>query len=227
MLRVLALDRGALLCRRVRGRAPPRPRRARDSGRSCSPRRNGASGTSRSPTGSRRFAAARTPASASRWTRRPTPGRSRRPGSHPLRRRDLPLHHWYPARAAPASGVRSERYIRGGGGFVGIHAASDMRWRLAVVRGPRRRPLQAPCPRHLVPECSLEDRGTAATRGLPRDVAAERRVVRVPAPNPRGRVHVLAALEAPSAGLVPRATTAAARCTRRWGIHGRPSRSRA
>src|SRR4051812_43909851 len=88
-----------------------------------------------------------------------------------------------------------ERYIRRGGGFVGIHAAADTRgrwpWyeRLVGARFKRHDPGIT------TRTVRVEDRRSAATRGLPaawtrRDEWYEFRA------NPRGRVHVLAALDA-------------------------------
>ena len=73
-----------------------------------------------------------------------------------------------------------ERYIRDGGGFVGVHAASDTRgrwpWyeRLVGARFKRHDPGVT---RRTV---RLEDLRTAATRGLPATWERVRRVVRVP-----------------------------------------------
>jgi type 1 glutamine amidotransferase len=87
-----------------------------------------------------------------------------------------------------------ERYIRRGGGYVGIHAAADTRgdwpWyeRLVGARFDRHDPgVSARTVR-------VEDRGTAATRGLPRawNRTDEWYLFRS---NPRGRVHVLASLD--------------------------------
>jgi type 1 glutamine amidotransferase len=86
-----------------------------------------------------------------------------------------------------------ERYIRAGGGFVGIHAASDTRgkwpWyeRLLGARFKRHDPGVS------ARTVTVEDRTSAATRGLP---AAWRRTdewyeFRA---NPRAGVHVLASL---------------------------------
>jgi type 1 glutamine amidotransferase len=86
-----------------------------------------------------------------------------------------------------------ERYIRAGGGFVGIHAASDTRgrwkWyeRLVGARFKRHDPGVS------TRAVTVEDRASAATRPLP---AAWRRSdewyeFRT---NPRGSVHVLASL---------------------------------
>jgi type 1 glutamine amidotransferase len=87
-----------------------------------------------------------------------------------------------------------ERYIRAGGGFVGIHAASDTRgdwpWYERLV-GARFRRHDPGVTERVV---NVEDRRSAATRGLPsawrrRDEWYEFRS------NPRGRVRVLAALD--------------------------------
>ncbi|HEX6024084.1 MAG TPA: ThuA domain-containing protein [Solirubrobacter sp.] len=86
-----------------------------------------------------------------------------------------------------------ERYISRGGGYVGVHAASDTRgrwpWyeRLVGARFKRHDPGVS---KRAV---QIEDRRTAATRGLPAtwtrtDEWYEFRT------NPRGRVHVLASL---------------------------------
>jgi type 1 glutamine amidotransferase len=87
-----------------------------------------------------------------------------------------------------------ERYIRAGGGFVGIHAASDTRgrwpWyeRLVGARFKRHDP---GTPSAIV---RVEDRRSAATRGLP---AAWRRTDEWYEfrSNPRRRAHVLASVE--------------------------------
>ncbi len=84
-----------------------------------------------------------------------------------------------------------EGFIRAGGGYVGVHAASDTRggwpWyeRLVGARFKRHDPGTPPA------TVRVEDRGTAATRGLPEawqrvDEWYEFRS------NPRGRAHVLA-----------------------------------
>jgi type 1 glutamine amidotransferase len=86
-----------------------------------------------------------------------------------------------------------ERYIRAGGGFLGIHAASDTRgkwpWyeRLVGARFKRHDPGVS------VRTVKVEDRSSAATRGLP---AAWRRADEWYEfrSNPRGSVHVLASL---------------------------------
>jgi type 1 glutamine amidotransferase len=86
------------------------------------------------------------------------------------------------------------RYIRRGGGFLGIHAASDSfydwPWYVGLV-GASFRGHPAGTPSAVV---VVEDRRTPATRGLPR---VWRRVDEWYAfrANPRGRVHVLAAID--------------------------------
>ena len=87
-----------------------------------------------------------------------------------------------------------ERYIRGGGGFVGVHAASDTRGRWPWYEGLVGARFKRHDPGVTARTVRIEDTGTAATRGLP---AAWRRSdewyqFRT---NPRGRVHVLAALD--------------------------------
>jgi type 1 glutamine amidotransferase len=87
-----------------------------------------------------------------------------------------------------------ERYIRRGGGYVGVHAASDTRgrwpWyeRLVGARFKRHDPGVSERP------VRIEDAGAAATRGLPSpwERADEWYEFRT---NPRGRVHVLASLD--------------------------------
>ena len=90
----------------------------------------------------------------------------------------------------PPSARRSRRYIRGGGGFVGIHSASgterDWTWYGDLVGAffkvhPKIQKL----------EVKVEDRNHPSTRGLPESW------IRTEEPydfvvNPRGRVHVLA-----------------------------------
>ena len=87
-----------------------------------------------------------------------------------------------------------EGFIRAGGGYVGVHAASDTRggwpWyeRLVGARFKRHDPGTPPA------TVRVEDRGTAATRGLPEawqrvDEWYEFRS------NPRERAHVLARVE--------------------------------
>ena len=96
--------------------------------------------------------------------------------------------------------------------------------RLALVRAPRRRALQAPRPRHLArAPCRSSTRATAATRGPPEPVGAHRRVVRVPlaarqrtcSPASTSRVRWPGAT----------ATMAAARCTPQWVIPRSPTPS--
>jgi type 1 glutamine amidotransferase len=87
-----------------------------------------------------------------------------------------------------------QRYIRRGGGFLGIHAASDSferwPWYVGLVGASFRRHAPGTSAAHVV----VEDAGTPATRGLPR---VWRRVDEWYAfrSNPRGRVHVLATLD--------------------------------
>jgi type 1 glutamine amidotransferase len=87
-----------------------------------------------------------------------------------------------------------QRYIRRGGGFLGIHAASDSfahwPWYVGLVGARFRRHAPGTSAAHVV----IEDPGTPATSGLPR---VWRRVDEWYAfrSNPRGRVHVLATLD--------------------------------
>jgi type 1 glutamine amidotransferase len=87
-----------------------------------------------------------------------------------------------------------QRYIRGGGGFLGIHAASDSferwPWYVGLVGASFRRHAPGTSAAHVL----VEDPRTPATRGLPR---VWRRVDEWYAfrSNPRGRVHVLATLD--------------------------------
>jgi type 1 glutamine amidotransferase len=87
-----------------------------------------------------------------------------------------------------------ERYIRRGGGYVGVHAASDTRgrwpWYEQLVGARFKRHDPGVTERAV----RIEDRGTAATRGLPStwertDEWYEFRT------NPRGQVRVLASLD--------------------------------
>jgi type 1 glutamine amidotransferase len=86
------------------------------------------------------------------------------------------------------------RYIRRGGGFLGIHAASDSfydwRWYVGLVGASfRAHPAGTPSARVVV-----EDRATPATRALPRvwSRVDEWYAFRS---NPRNRVHVLATVD--------------------------------
>jgi len=87
-----------------------------------------------------------------------------------------------------------QRYIRRGGGFLGIHAASDSfsrwPWYVGLVGARFRRHAPGTSAAHVV----VEDPGTPATRGVP---SVWRRVDEWYAfrSNPRGRVHVLATLD--------------------------------
>jgi type 1 glutamine amidotransferase len=87
-----------------------------------------------------------------------------------------------------------QRYIRRGGGFLGIHAASDSferwPWYVGLVGARFRRHAPGTSPARVV----VEDRDTPATRGLP---GVWRRVDEWYAfrSNPRARVHVLATLD--------------------------------
>ncbi len=87
-----------------------------------------------------------------------------------------------------------EGFIRAGGGYVGVHAASDTRggwpWyeRLVGARFKRHDPGTPPA------TVRVEDRGTAATRGLPEAWRRTDEWYRFRS-NPRGRVHVLARVE--------------------------------
>jgi len=96
--------------------------------------------------------------------------------------------------AKPAQRRAFERYIRAGGGYVGIHAASDTRgrwpWYERLV-GARFKHHEPGTPSRTV---TVEDRTSAATRTLPEqwtrtDEWYEFRT------DPRPRVHVLASLE--------------------------------
>ena len=86
------------------------------------------------------------------------------------------------------------RYIRRGGGFVGVHAASDSfarwPWYVGLVGASFRRH----APGTSAADVVLEDRRAPATRGLPR---VWRRIDEWYAfrSNPRDRVHVLARLD--------------------------------
>jgi type 1 glutamine amidotransferase len=86
-----------------------------------------------------------------------------------------------------------ERYIRRGGGYVGVHAASDTRgrwpWyeRLVGARFKRHDPGVSERP------VRIEDAGTAATRGLPSRWERTDEWYEFHA-NPRGQVHMLASL---------------------------------
>ncbi len=87
-----------------------------------------------------------------------------------------------------------ERFIRRGGGYVGVHAASDTRgrwpWyeRLVGARFKRHDPGVSERP------VRIEDAGTAATRGLPSPWERTDEWYEFRA-NPRGQVHVLASLD--------------------------------
>jgi type 1 glutamine amidotransferase len=87
-----------------------------------------------------------------------------------------------------------QRYIRRGGGFVGVHAASDSfarrPWYVGLVGARFRRHAPGTSAANVV----VEDRRTSATRRLP---SVWRRVDEWYAirSNPRGRVHVLATLD--------------------------------
>jgi type 1 glutamine amidotransferase len=87
-----------------------------------------------------------------------------------------------------------QRYIRRGGGFVGVHGASDSfagwPWYVGLVGAGFRRHAAGTSAAGVV----VEDRRTPATRALPR---VWRRVDEWYAfrSNPRGRVHVLATLD--------------------------------
>ena len=86
------------------------------------------------------------------------------------------------------------RYIRRGGGFVGVHAASDSfarwPWYVGLVGASFRRH----APGTSAVDVVLEDRRAPATRGLPR---VWRRIDEWYAfrSNPRGRVHILATID--------------------------------
>jgi type 1 glutamine amidotransferase len=96
--------------------------------------------------------------------------------------------------ARPGHRRAFRRYIRRGGGFLGIHGASDAfegwRWYAGLVGAGFRRH----APGTPAADVVVEDRRTPATRGLPR---TWRRVDEWYAfrANPRGRVHVLATVD--------------------------------
>jgi type 1 glutamine amidotransferase len=87
-----------------------------------------------------------------------------------------------------------QRYIRRGGGFLGIHAASDSFTRWPWYVGLVGASFRKHAPGTSVASVVVEDRTAPATRGLPR---VWRRVDEWYAfrSNPRGRVHVLATLD--------------------------------
>ncbi len=86
-----------------------------------------------------------------------------------------------------------ERYIRRGGGFLGVHAASDTRgrwpWYEGLV-GARFKRHDRGISRRTV---TVEDRTSAATRGLPAQWTRSDEWYEFRS-NPRGSVHVLASL---------------------------------
>jgi type 1 glutamine amidotransferase len=94
----------------------------------------------------------------------------------------------------PSQRAAFERYVRGGGGFVGIHAASDTRgkwvWYERLV-GARFKHHEPGTPSRTV---TVEDRTSAATRELPEQWtrADEWYTFRT---DPRRRVHVLVSLD--------------------------------
>ena len=96
--------------------------------------------------------------------------------------------------ARPSRRRAFQRYIRRGGGFVGVHAASDSfagwPWYVGLVGARFRRH----APGTSAADVVVEDRRAPATRALPR---VWRRVDEWYAfrSNPRGRVHVLATLD--------------------------------
>jgi type 1 glutamine amidotransferase len=96
--------------------------------------------------------------------------------------------------ARPAHRRALERYIRRGGGFLGIHAASDSfyrwRWYVGLVGASFRRHAPGTPAATVV----VEDRRSPATRALPRrwHRVDEWYAFRT---NPRGRVHVLASID--------------------------------
>jgi type 1 glutamine amidotransferase len=87
-----------------------------------------------------------------------------------------------------------ERFIRSGGGWVGIHAASDTRGRWPWYEGLVGTRFDRHDPGVSTRTVRLEDRTSAATRGLPARWRRTDEWYRFRA-NPRGRVHVLAALD--------------------------------
>src|SRR3954453_1949158 len=87
-----------------------------------------------------------------------------------------------------------QRYIRRGGGFLGIHAASDSfqswPWYVGLLGAAFRRHAPGTSAAHVV----VEDAGTPATRALPR-VGQRGDEWYAFRSDPRGRVHVLATLD--------------------------------
>src|SRR3954452_6498065 len=96
--------------------------------------------------------------------------------------------------ARPGERRAFQRYIRRGGGFLGVHAASDSfarwPWYVGLVGAASRRH----APGTSAADVVVQDQRTPATRGLPR---VWRRTDEWYAfrSNPRRRVHVLAALD--------------------------------
>jgi type 1 glutamine amidotransferase len=87
-----------------------------------------------------------------------------------------------------------QRYVRRGGGFLGIHAASDSFSRWAWYVGLVGASFRRHAPGTSAADVVVEDRGVPATRTLPE---VWRRVDEWYAfrSNPRGRVHVLATID--------------------------------
>ena len=149
------------------------------SGRWCSPRRR-ASGTPRSPTG-----VARDPSARPRpWLhggydrgrrRRFTPTRT---GA--LRRRDLPVDHRHADRKRARNGARSSATSARGGGFVGVHAASDTRGTGPGTSGSSARASSATTPASPREPCRSRTARQRRDARPARRVDAHRRVVRVP-----------------------------------------------
>ncbi|MET8150819.1 ThuA domain-containing protein [Actinoplanes sp. NPDC049668] len=91
-----------------------------------------------------------------------------------------------------------ERYIRAGGGYVGIHAASDTEydwaWYGGLVGAYFRDHPGSVSPQFQVATVKVLDRGTAATRPLPRRWQREEEWYNFRT-NPRHTVHVLAEVD--------------------------------
>ena len=141
-----------------------------------------------------------------------------------------------------------ERYIRGGGGYTGIHAAADTEYDVDLVRQAGGRVLPQPPARNADRDGARRGHRSPLHRGHPEPVAARGRVVQLPVARARAPPAAPTTARAPAASTCSRrstsrpttrrtatrrmttirsrgasATTAAARGTRAWATRRRRS----
>ena len=163
------------------------------------------------PNRSRSWSSPRPPASATTPSRRASPRSSSSarptasPSTPPRTRPRSPPPTWPSTRpwsgspppatcSTPTQQAAFERYIKAGGGFVGVHAASDTEYDWAVVRRAGRRLLRRATRPIQQATVKVEDHDAPVDRRPAGPVDPHRRVVQLPH-QPARQVHVLATLD--------------------------------